>query len=267
MKKFETEFDKFLNMLKNEENFAFSRFSDGEIFILQNKILVLGSTFFITGEQAGHNIYTEEERKEFLPERDQLMRLELEKSWKHKQHNYFKGIPSSKDIHVTLEGIELNKSDMDQYTFANVFINGNYAKYVKEIVNGVFPARNIIYVAHKNADVSKLPFKVSKHYKIGNDCFRNDVHIVNTMLNDFNKETPVSGTIVLCSAASLSNIIIHRLYEKFPQFTYLDIGSTLNPFLGQNMSGWQHTRDYLRTYWKNEKTYYGEQIDEWFEET
>ena len=35
MKHFNKEFDKFLEKLKNKENFAFARFSDGELFILR----------------------------------------------------------------------------------------------------------------------------------------------------------------------------------------------------------------------------------------
>ncbi len=67
MKNFSKAFDNILNMLKCEENFAFTRFSDGELFIMQNKVLVLADNHYITGEVKGPNRYTKEEHKEFYP--------------------------------------------------------------------------------------------------------------------------------------------------------------------------------------------------------
>ena len=40
-KNFKEEFDKLLGMIKSGENFAFTRFSDGELFIMQNKTVIL----------------------------------------------------------------------------------------------------------------------------------------------------------------------------------------------------------------------------------
>ena len=44
MKDFKKAFDAMLSKLKNKENFAFTRFSDGELFIMQNKTLVLADS-------------------------------------------------------------------------------------------------------------------------------------------------------------------------------------------------------------------------------
>ncbi len=72
MKTFKKEFDKLLYRLKTKENFAFSRFSDGELFIMQNKKIILADNHYITGNIRGANIYTEEEQKEFLPAEHQF---------------------------------------------------------------------------------------------------------------------------------------------------------------------------------------------------
>ena len=66
MKTFKVEFDKLLSKLKTKENFAFTRFSDGELFIMQNKKIILASNHYVTGDIKGPNIYTEEEQKQFL---------------------------------------------------------------------------------------------------------------------------------------------------------------------------------------------------------
>ena len=77
MKTFKGEFDRVLKLLKDPENFAFTRFSDGELFIMQNKTVILANDHYVTGEVKGPNIYTEEEQKEFLPDRDQKYREKL----------------------------------------------------------------------------------------------------------------------------------------------------------------------------------------------
>ncbi len=54
-KDFTQDFDLLLNKLKNQENFAFTRFSDGELFIMQDKTVVLADNHYITGDIRGAN--------------------------------------------------------------------------------------------------------------------------------------------------------------------------------------------------------------------
>ena len=49
MKNFENDFYKILNLLKKKESFAFNRFSDGELFIFQDKELILGDNLIKIG--------------------------------------------------------------------------------------------------------------------------------------------------------------------------------------------------------------------------
>ena len=58
LKEFKKAFDQILTMLRVGENFAFSRFSDGEMFILQDKTVVLADNHYITGNIKGANRYT-----------------------------------------------------------------------------------------------------------------------------------------------------------------------------------------------------------------
>ena len=51
MKNFREDFLKLKTKLENKENFAFSRYSDGEMYILQNKELVLDNNLIQIGEQ------------------------------------------------------------------------------------------------------------------------------------------------------------------------------------------------------------------------
>ena len=97
-KDFKEEFEKFKKMLEQKENFAFCRFSDGEMFIMQNQTVVLAPGHFITGNRVGNNIYTKEEQKEFHPAQHQFYREKLIDSFKFREKNYFKGICSKTDV-------------------------------------------------------------------------------------------------------------------------------------------------------------------------
>ena len=68
MKNFTAAFDTLLYKIDQSAPFAFSRFSDGELFIMQNKTVILADNHYITGDIKGPNVYTEEEQKEFLPD-------------------------------------------------------------------------------------------------------------------------------------------------------------------------------------------------------
>ena len=63
MKDFHGAFDTLLQKVRDKENFAFTRFSDGELFIMQDKHLLLAEDHYITGAVTGPNRYTTEEQK------------------------------------------------------------------------------------------------------------------------------------------------------------------------------------------------------------
>ena len=131
MKNFTSAFDTLLSKISDKQNFAFSRFSDGELFIMQNKTVILAKDHYVTGDIKGPNIYTEEEQKEFLPARDQFYREKLIECYKHTQDHYYKGICTGTDPHVGDENfhymIELHEGDHENLTFSNLLINANYS--------------------------------------------------------------------------------------------------------------------------------------------
>jgi hypothetical protein len=62
VKNFKKAFDTLMLKISNKENFAFTRFSDGELFILQNKTVILAEDHYVTGDIKGANIYTKAKR-------------------------------------------------------------------------------------------------------------------------------------------------------------------------------------------------------------
>jgi len=262
-KDFTKDFDFLLKKLEAEENFAFTRFSDGELFIMQNKSVILAENHFVTGEVSGANIYTEEEQKEFSPERDGFYREKLIECYKHNQENYFKGICTGTDLHVGNENfkwmIDFHGEDHDNLTFSNLLINGNYNRFIEEMVP-LFANREILYVAHKNAQVDQLPFEIKHVFTIGSNCMINNYDTAEKVRAHI-KEKKLTNHIVLCSAATLSNYVIHRCFKEDQSNTFIDIGSCLNPLL--SLEGWKHTRGYLTSYWLNSNSPFGSQVDIW----
>ena len=263
MKDFRKAFDQILDMVKKKQNFAFTRFSDGELFIMQNKTVVLADNHYITGDIKGSNRYTKEEHKEFYPEKHQMYRSKLIECYKHEQEKYFKGICTQTDGHVGKENFDwmlnFHSKDHTNLTFANLLINANYKRFVEELIPELCN-RDIIYVVNELANTSKLPFEIVKEFKIGSNCMINNYDTTEKVKN-FIREKKIENAVILCSAASLSNFIIYECYKDNPNNTFLDIGSCLNPLL--DLEGWKYTRGYLTSYWLNSGSHFGRQVDKW----
>jgi hypothetical protein len=71
MKSFQDEFYKILNRVKTKEPFAFSRWADGELFILQGKSYSLSPS--------SHGYLNSEDQKNFHAERDTIVTEKLSK--------------------------------------------------------------------------------------------------------------------------------------------------------------------------------------------
>ena len=166
-KDFHKDLNELIRMIKQGENFAFTRFSDGELFIMQNKTVVLAENHYITGDIKGPNVYTKEEQKEFHPEQHSFYRDKLVETYLYNQDNYFKGICTSTDGHVGKENfdwmIDFHGGDHENLTFANLLINANYKHFVEKIVP-LLQDRRVLYVVNENAIVENLPFTVEKSF-------------------------------------------------------------------------------------------------------
>lgn len=248
MKVFSEELIKFINKIDNRENFAFSRFSDGELFILENKSLELKDDCSIINGIRYPGSYKEEEGKSFLPEKHQKNRELLFDSLSYSSENYYKGITCPCCGGLDAVKFMVRHSNLpiysDNLTWANLFLNSNYPTFVKEVIPRL-ESLPLIIVANKKVDTSYFP-NVMHHFKIGNNCFINDLNIIEEIKTYITKNK-ITSTYFLISASSLSNLIIKELNQFEPENTYLDIGSILNPLF--KLNEWQASRDYLRQFW------------------
>ena len=263
LKDFTKDFNFILDKLKKRENFAFTRFSDGELFMLQNKTVVLADNYYVTGEIKGPNRYTQEEHKEFHPDKHQKYRDKLIECYKHNQNHYYKGICTTTDGHVGRENfkwmIDFHGGDHKNLTFANLLINANYSRFVEEMIP-VLAERHILYVVNELADLSLLPFEIEKAFLVGSNCQVNNYDTAQKVV-EYIEENKLEDTVIMCSAATLSNYVIYEGFKKSSNNTFLDIGSCLNPLLG--LEGWKYTRGYLTGYWLNSNNPFQNQVDRW----
>lgn len=243
------DFDRLKSKLIEGENFAFLRFSDGEGFILYNQYLELSDRGYNLDHSCGYAYYGKEEYKLFDPDKHEFYREKLIESLEYCADNYFKGLPM-RDSCSAFNGIfeeivENAGGDSEYLTFANLWNNANYPRFVEEVVP-IFSNKKVVMIVNECANVQNLPFTVVKDFRVGSNCFINNYDIIEEIKN-YIIDNDIKDHIFLVSAASLSNILIYQLYEINNQNTYIDIGSTLNPMM--DMTGWKGTRVYLNQYW------------------
>lgn len=230
MKNFNTDFDKFFEKIKNKQPFALSRNNDGEMIILNNEFIDLRA------KCNGEFIY-DPNNPEHAAFRQQLM-----DSAQYKGDNYYVGIACRCCVgdqkHENLK--KLTGQDDEHLTWGNIFVNGNYKRFIFEILP-YFALYDIIMVVNHNSKFEGLPFKnkIIDRINVGTNAWMEDTHELAFMKQEL-IEKKDKNKLYLFAAGPFSNIMIHELYKIEPNNTYLDIGSTLD-----NMMGLGQTRGYL----------------------
>jgi len=261
MKNFKDDFNLLKNKLKNNEHFGFCRFSDGELFVMQNKILELNENNYIIGNQKGEGWYNKEEQKKFDPTEHQFFRNKLIESLQFRKKNYFKGISCRCCVgdESFNQQVDISGGDDSDLTWANLWNNGNYESFLSEIVP-IFTDKKIILIINESANINKLPFDVIKDFRVGTNCFINDYSLI-AEIKKYITDNKIEDYVFLISAASLSNLLVHQLFEFNDKNTYIDIGSTLNPMV--DMEGWKGSRGYLMERWLGRPRNYLNKICIW----
>ena len=253
MKTMVKDLEKIRSLLENNENFAYTRFSDGELMVMFGVKIIIAPDYYEIGD---HGIQFQkhgvEEEKYFIPDMHQHQREAVIGSFQYKAKNYFKGLSNKESLKArndacTFENqMSLYGNDPEHLTFANLLINGNYSKFIEEVVP-LFSDKRVVYVGPRNGDISKLPFDVVKDFRVGPDCIRNDFNLVEE-IPAWIRENKIKDHLFLFTAGSLSECVIHRCFENEPENTYMDVGSSLNPFI-PGLDGWKVNRGCLKSYW------------------
>jgi hypothetical protein len=246
-KSFVGDFYLLLDLLKRREPFAFNRFSDGELFILQEKELILDDKQVKVGTKVEDARYQSEDFKRFHPEEHSFHRDRLVDSFRFRKKQYFKGL--SCRCCVGDENFrwqhDFHGEPDENFTWANLLVNGNYGRFIHEMYP-VFNGYKTVFVCNEKADLSAFPFVV-KDFRVGYNAMINDYGLIETM-KEWIGENRIEGHLFLFSASTFSKLAIHQLYEHHGGNTYVDVGTTLNPFMHMRID-----RSYLKSFWLGEK--------------
>lgn len=243
MKNFRGDFVKLKTKLENQEHFAFSRYSDGEMYILQNKELVLDNGLIQIGDEKQGGVYQPADFKHFDPKEHSFYQQKLVESLQYKQPNYYRGISCSCcvgkeqfDWQVDLAG-----GDDETLTWANLWVNGNYPLFITHILPILY-SRDCVFVGHENANLDRLPFFV-KDFRVGYNAMINDYGKIEEMA-EWIRENNIENHVFLFSASTFTNLAIVELFRDFPNNTYIDIGTCLTPMMDMPTH-----RGYLQAFW------------------
>ena len=212
-KNYREDLNQIIEKLKKKESFAFSKYADGELYILLNRPINNGEFWF-------------------NPITDSSQRQQLANSLRYKNDNYYVGIAcpcciGGRPAHQWYK----DQSDQKQenLTWANIFVNGNYHYYLDNMVP-LYSNYDVILVSNTDSNLEKLPFKVKKHFKIGKNAWIEDSSLIEEMKN-YIKDEKIEKNLFLFCAGPFGNILVQQLFDYNKNNTYIDIGSTLNYFL------------------------------------
>ena len=245
-------------LLENGANFAFNRISDGELFMLLGRSIELSDNgASINGFKVNTQKFSRWDTKSFEPKQDHYVRSELLKALKHSSENYIIGLPCpccAEDQYVKLCR---EHSGGSITTWANLLLNGNYSHFIDVTLNLIL-SRPVMAAINLESDTTLFNICPSfELFEIPNGVIQLAEDTCNRFLDKC--ASLEDGTVVLVSASAVAKIMIYKGNKIFPNLTFMDIGTTLNPYLRLGLG-----RDYLIHFWKkNTPTQYGNRTCIW----
>lgn len=222
---------KIKNLINNQTQFVYIRFSDGEMEIIRNQFFQIDNEIITFRNNKSKHNYPLYDRKRFDPKVDQLLRSDLLSSAIYRAEHYFKGVPSSHNGAISDRNLmmRLNGGFSASLTFSDLFLNGNFNYYRKEIVP-LFNKYETVVVIGNFRMKPNLYMKNWRHITIPDNVFDSYSEIKKITL-DAVLELP-KGSLVLSSASSLSNIVGYELIKYRNDITFIDIGTSMHDLMG-----------------------------------
>lgn len=235
MEKFNSDFEYFWDLIESGDNFTFARYADGEVMLMNGQAVTSGTQAFNVDKWSAPNQSTRVGR-------------ELLDTLNHTESNYYYAISSRTD---NINDYNFLKSRIaqseDKLTFVNLWINANYDKTMAKY-NDL--KRPVNLICNHKAKVENFPFEVSAILPFPDDCinfWEHDKDFLPRLLNFIDGK---ENELFFISCGPVSEIIIHELYVKNPNNTYVDVGSSIDEFVHQ-----RKTRPYM-----NQQTIYSKMI-------
>jgi len=218
---FSEEIVKFYNKLKTEKHFAFSKYADGEWMALR-------------GQQGTNNEWIMNDNSETYSKSKDL----LWQSFTYKDNEYYIGIscPCCQGQHH-YDMLAASQQDDAHVTYANLFVNSNYNFYKNNILP-FLKTKQVHLVANECSNINNLPFTVERFYPIQYNAWIHNLNLIEKI-----SALNLKDKYILFSAGPLGNILCHQLWERNKNNTYIDIGSTIDPWTKANLFGRYYTDD------------------------
>lgn len=225
---FKEDHDEALRLIEQSDSFALARFADGEASVLRN---------ITVGNKDGWL---------FKKDKNLAFRRDLRLSLLCTDKNYYYGLSCSccdETNHKFL--LENVKAPQENLTFSNIWVNANYPSFNEKFLPTIKKTgKPVILCSGSKARISELEkfVHVTDFIPIPGNCvvhwekYRDHVRGLLDL-----KATQYKNAIFLIAVGPFSEIVIHQMWQANPQNIYLDIGSTLDPFLFRRNSRCYHT--------------------------
>lgn len=247
-------------LLRKGVPFAFNRISDGEMFMLQRRRIELGARGAeIDGIVVNRQKFSKWDEKSFDPERDTYILSELPKVLQSTNPLYLLGVPCP----CCGEKSEIQwvrNASSATLTWANLLVNSNYKYFIESVFPYIQTQRVMAALNHIAKEDAFSSCPSFSHFKVPNNVIQCAQLVVERFLERCSSLQ--RGTVVLVGASVVAKIMIHKGYKEYPNLTFIDVGTTLNPIVGLGLG-----RDYLRDYWlrttKRQRSPYSDRICIW----
>ena len=115
-------------------------------------------------------------------------------------------------------------------TFANLFVNSNYRKFIQafEELN-----RDAVVIANHNGEGKRIGnLNILKYYSVGDQCVQFYSQEIPKLVEQIKKDFGDKENILYAvSAGPLSEPIIYELYKNNPNNAYIDFGSSIDCYI------------------------------------
>jgi hypothetical protein len=225
LRTFEGDLARFRARLERREPFAFCRFGNGELDILQEspagrQRYIVGREYRFHPDDPGHA----------------AGRARLLEAFRFRGPSYYVGI--SCPLCIGREEFEWMRrtsgQDEEHLTWSTLFYYSNYLRFLETVVP-LFAGYEVVMVCNHSARLDRLPFPVRHSVRVGQDAWREHERWAGELLGiaaDCGRDT-----LFLLCAGPLGKILTHQLHAARPDLTCLDAGSALDPFLFEGDQG------------------------------
>jgi hypothetical protein len=222
MKDFREDISNISKRLREKKPFAFSKYADGEYKILVNEPI------------------TNCDNWTFCPKTHKAEQSLLLESFKYKHPDYVVGI--SCPCCQPVEHVDWMKKTAraKNLTWANLFVNSNYDFFTREIIP-LFSSwdKEVFLFANEEGLCKDLPFNVTKYFPINMKAWQ-EPFLSHWIDVGEKKAKNTEGALFLFSGGPLGNILSYKLHQANPLNTYIDIGSTISPWIVGSNRDYHH---------------------------